>query len=121
MPQGNSERENLADAGGICLMQSDVRYGALSEEWAEDWGCGDDPFNVLAEWKALKIGFDGCDVFGWAPEHCTDEVQVDWGSYAWKCRGSELIELAKRKSNYVENAEGIIPDDIYGVVFIEMD
>ena len=31
--------------------------------------------------------------FGWTSEHCTDEIQVDWGSYAWKCKGKEIIEL----------------------------
>ncbi len=101
-------------------MLSNVGYGALSEEWAGNWGYGDDPFKVLAEWKGLRIGFDDCGVFGWTSVHCTDEVQVDWGSYAWKCRGSELIELAQRESNYVENIEGINPERIYGVVFIEM-
>ena len=101
-------------------MKNDVRYGVISEKSASNWGSEHDPFEVLAEWKELRIGFSGDGIFSWANEHCTDEVQVDWGSYAWKCRGKDLIELTQDESNYVEDAEGINPDGIYGVVFIEM-
>ena len=38
----------------------------------------------------------------------------------YKCRGKDLIGLTQDESNYVEDAEGINPDGIYGVVFIEM-
>ncbi len=102
-------------------MESCVFYGELSEEWEKNWGEGDDPFKVLKEDHGLSCGPVNVDVFGWANKHCYDEVQVDWGSYAWKCKGSDLIELHNSsEASYVYDIETVESDKTYGVVFIEL-
>ena len=101
-------------------MVSYVYYGELTDEWKNNWGAGDEPYDMLKKYNQISFGGDGMGIFSWAKEHCSDEVQVDWGSYAWKCRGEELIRLSRKKSNYVQDAELIDPEKEYGVVFIEI-
>ena len=98
-----------------------ARCGEISEEWEKNWGEGDDPFDVLKKSVSLDAFFLGGGVFGWADKHCTDEVQVDWGSWAWKCKGKELIELNKRHPwCHRAEIEDMDPEKTYGVVLIEM-
>lgn len=98
-----------------------IFYGEISDAWELDWGKGDDPFDVLKKQTCIDHFFFGGGVFAWAEEHCTDEVKVDWGSYAWKCKGRDLIELNNRSSTEQDPAiAGLDPDKTYGVVLIEM-
>lgn len=100
-----------------------IEYGEICEAWAENWGhAGHDPFEVLKESHAIRY-LDSSGWFGfqlWAYECCTDDIEIDWGSRAWKCKGKVLIDLAAKGSAEVNDIESVDPDKTYGVVFIEM-
>ena len=68
-------------------MAAEVFYG----EFAGEWGTEHDPFKiVVGKQHSLWFGMGG-SVFGWANEHCTDEVMVDWGS--------SIVSSAKSESS----------------------
>ena len=104
-------------------MVYSIEYGEICDAWEENWGnAGDDPFHVLKERHGIRFSI-GSGWFGfhlWADEHCTDRIEIDWGSRAWKCKGKELIDLDAEGSTEVYGIESVDPDKTYGVVFIEM-
>ena len=101
-----------------------IYVGEISEEWQKNWGKEHEPYDVLDIMFCINAFFGSGGEFYWTDKHCTDEVKVDWGSYAWKCKGKELIELLGT-SSFSEDFRGevktlcIEQDKEYGVVFIE--
>ena len=49
----------------------------------------------------------------------TDEVQADWGSFAYKCTKEQLRMLMQKTNCEIEKIDQLNPDQIYGIVFIE--
>lgn len=105
-------------------MVYSIRYGKICESWEQAWSTqnmDDNPYDVLQNDHGIEfpIGSGWYGFHLWADEHCTDEIQIDWGSRAWKCTGKELLLLNKQHPGTVSEAESIDPNEIYGVVFIE--
>ena len=97
-------------------------YGEISEAGKQVWdGKEISPFDILSKNRDIKCIGSWMDALGWARKDLREEVQVDWGSFAWKCFGRDLQKLAERKPRCViEDFEDIAPEKEYGVVFIEM-
>lgn len=49
----------------------------------------------------------------------TDQVQVDWGSFAYKCTKKQLQKLIEEKQCVISKIKQLDPDKTYGIVFIE--
>ena len=100
-----------------------IEYGEICDAWAANWGnASDNPFHVLKESHTIRfeIGSGWLGFHVWADEHCTDRIEIDWGSRAWKCKGQELIQLDRDGSTEIYDVETVDLDKTYGVVFIEM-
>ena len=97
-------------------------YGVISETGKTVWDDAEmSPFDILEKNKHIDIHSSWIDAFGWARKNLWDEVQVDWGSFAWKCIGKELLQLKDNKPCCdIDDLDGIEPEKEYGVVFIEM-
>ena len=54
-----------------------------------------------------------------AKELFTDQVQVDWGSFAYKCTKKQLQKLTEEKQCVISKIKQLDPEKIYGIVFIE--
>ena len=79
----------------------------------------DDPYEVLEKNNSIRAG-NWIEFFEYAKTHLSDEIQVDWGSFAWKCKGEDLLQMNRDICWSMENTDSIQPDKEYGVVFIEM-
>ena len=102
-----------------------IYYGDICEKWAKNWGTenpDDNPFKVLENDHAIvpRLGEGWLGFHFWADECCTDRIEIDWGSRAWKCTGKALIDLSRKWPDSVYNVDSVDPDKTYGVVFIEM-
>ncbi|MBO4219408.1 MAG: hypothetical protein J5933_00585 [Clostridia bacterium] len=97
-------------------------YGVISETGKTVWDDAElSPFDVLEKNIHIDLHASWLDAFGWARKNLRDEVQVDWGSFAWKCTGNDLLHLKEYKPDCdIEDQDEIVPDKEYGVVFIEM-
>ena len=113
-------------------MVCSAYFGILSEERKLDWDNGDDnPCGILSSQICLEG--KGHDVLRAGSNYFREKIQIDWGSFAWKCTPEEicrflcdykttlswLIEseeelLNKVKAYIAENA-----GEEFGVVFIE--
>ena len=49
----------------------------------------------------------------------TEEVQVDWGSFAYKCTCKQLQKLVSEMKCEIPKIQELDPDKVYGIVFIE--
>ena len=103
-------------------MIVEVFFGEISDERKLNWDNGEeDPFNVLkknyrVEWGDVQFLSDG-DVY------FHEQIQVDWGSYAWKCSKAEFVDYLKMRELKVSKEldwDSLPEDGQYGVVFIEM-
>lgn len=103
-------------------MMVDVFFGELSKERQKDWNFPDDnPYAVLQ--NDYKIWKAGTDVLWYGKEYFHDQIQIDWGSFAWKCSIEEFKE-------YLKYYHLDVPDELdlhtldktkqYGMVFIEV-
>ena len=99
-------------------MVSEIYYGKLSEYAKTNWENMNDPFKVLEEKKIIPMG-------GWTflfmdKKYFTNEIQCDWGSFAWKCSKKDLIRFQDESNCPLADIDTIEDDDECGVVFIEM-
>ena len=96
--------------------------GELTDYARENWKTMEEPFNVLqTEHKEQLWGVDWIEFRGWADVHFKEEVQVDWGSFAWKCDKKGIIEMYEHFGLEIpEFIEQLDPDKEYGAVMIEM-
>lgn len=101
-------------------MVGKIYYGDISEARQKQWNSGDDnPYEVLGD-NMSSISCDWMEFFDFARSHFSEEIQVDWGSFAYKCSGKELLKLENSCCASVENSREIDPEKEYGVVYIEM-
>lgn len=96
-----------------------VYYGEISKERKEKWDNGEEnPYNVLM-WRKQISGCSGQHFIYIARRLFKDEIQIDWGSFAWKAMKEDIFKL-KEEWNAEFDDEKILKEDIeYGVVFIE--
>ncbi len=103
-----------------------IYYGEISEEWNQNWEQKrkekeeGDPFEVLKETYDIHC-HDWMEFLHWAQSHLNDQINVDWGSSAWRCTGEDLHQLKRElKGTGIQRFKSIQPEKEYGVVFIEM-
>lgn len=96
-----------------------VYYGEISESRKENWDNGkENPYDVLASNKKIS-GYDWMSFFAIARRYLKDEIQIDWGSFAWKGCKSDILKLKKDWHAKLEDETFLKEDVEYGVVFIE--
>lgn len=98
-------------------MVSDIYYGKLSDYAKKHWYDMKDPFNVLEWQEVIKMG--SLDFLLVTKDNFTDQVQLDWGSFAWKCSKAALICFFVTHKLSCEIIDKLDENDEYGVVFIE--
>lgn len=100
-------------------MVYDVRYGELTESRKLCWDNKEDnPYDVL-KWHKKITAYDWINVLGTADKMLTDKIQIDWGSFAWKTNGKNLVQFVSAIGGTLEGRNQIDPNAEYGVVFIE--
>lgn len=100
-------------------MMSAIYCGRINEERLRTWQSNSNPYEILVENKEIhKIG--GWDFLDYANKSFSDKVQVDWGSFAYKCTGKQLNDFVDETKCEIENMEDINDTEIYGVVFVEL-
>ena len=113
-------------------MQCSAYFGELSEERKQNWNCADDnPYDVLQ--SPIKLTGKGHDLWEKGEKYFNGRIQIDWGSYAWKCTKEQIIVflegtittlpwLLDGEKKEIESIKQYIRergDTQYGVVFIE--
>ena len=99
-------------------MVYEILVGTIKPDKLNTWNENEEPFDILEDFKSIKE-IDWISFLGAARKLFTDEVQVDWGSFAFKATKAQLQQLAEK---YGARIEGLcdLPDENLGVVFIEM-
>ena len=96
-----------------------VFYGELSDARKETWDNGEDnPYDVLAENKEIH-GNDWISFLAIARKLFIEEIQIDWGSFAWKGTKGDLLKLKKEWHAKLEDEKKLKENVEYGIVFIE--
>lgn len=104
--------------GGLFMMYS-VYYGELSEARKEKWNNGEDnPYDILVKNKKIS-GYDWIKFLSIARQILKEEIQIDWGSFAWKGSKDDILKLKKEWRAKLEDEKFLKEDIEYGVVFIE--
>ena len=99
-------------------MMSSVFYGEIKEDKFQTWFENRDPYDILVENSRVeRLG--GWDFLFIAKELFKDEVQVDWGSFAYKCTRKQLQKLIGATKCVIPKIQELDPDKVYGIVFIE--
>lgn len=110
-------------------MMSDVYFGEIKDERLLTWNENEHPLDILVE--NIKIDcIGGWDFLAKANETFHDKVQVDWGSFAYKCKKCELIKvvndlfpklpwLEQQRRDIIQKIKELDDSALYGVVFIE--
>ncbi len=103
-------------------MDTCYYYGEISDEGKTVWDNNEiSPFDILSKNKHIEFRGGWVDFLGWARRCLHDEVQVDWGSFAWKGCGRDLQMLKENHPDCtIESFDDIEQEKEYGVVFIEM-
>ena len=98
-------------------MMSSIIYGEIKENQLRSWSENKNPYDILVENNRIeKLG--GWEFLEIANKLFSDEVQVDWGSFAYKCTKNQLKKL-KDQTGCEINLETLKTGEIYGIVFIE--
>ena len=102
-------------------MVSQIFHGEISNERSNKWDNGEDnPFVGLKKNNRIERVRSRIDFLGWARKHLSDKIQIDWGAFAWKGTGNDIMRLATDiQYSIIEGFDETDPDKIYGVVFIE--
>ena len=96
-------------------MMSSVFYGEIKEDRLNTWKENKNPYDILADNNRIeRLG--GWDFLFIADELFTDCVQVDWGSFAYKCTKEQLIELTRKTKCAISGIELLKPEKIYGIL-----
>lgn len=98
-------------------MMSSILYGEIKENQLRSWSENKNPYDILIENNRIeKLG--GWEFLEIANKLFSDEVQVDWGSFAYKCTKNQL-KILKDQMGCEINMETLKTGKIYGIVFIE--
>ena len=85
-------------------MMSSIFYGEIKEDRLNTWKENKNPYDILADNNRIeRLG--GWDFLFIADELFTDCVQVDWGSFAYKCTKEQLIELTRKTKCAISGIE----------------
>lgn len=96
-----------------------IYYGEISKTRKENWDNGEtNPYAVLEWTKNISI-YDWVAFLGTARKYFADEIQIDWGSFAWKAKMQDILNLKRDLYANVEGEKELKADTEYGVVFIE--
>ena len=103
-------------------MRYYVYYGEITEENIINWSTCEKPYAILKKNNPISGILPYWDEsLSWADTHFSDRIQVDWGSFAWKCCGQDLLEFNRAfPKTQIDGIDGIDRERLYGVVFIEM-
>ena len=93
--------------------------GRISAERQADWFHSDD--NPYAVWDGDALIQLICTIGtpSAADEYFRDQVDVDWGSVAWKANKNELTSFFRSRNFNVSALQVLNPGTDYAVVFIE--
>ena len=96
----------------------EILIGELSKDRELKWDNGmTDPYAVLG-----KNMFSCRCTIGTlqdANRYFHDEIQIDWGCFAWKAQKCELLKFFRRKGYAVDDLEQFDPFKEYAVVYID--
>lgn len=113
-------------------MMCSTYFGVLSEKRKSNWDNGDDnPFDVLQ--SRICLDGKGHDVLRAGSQYFNSKIQIDWGSFAWKCTPEEICRflcdykttlswMIKSEEELIEKVKAYITanqNEEYGVVFVE--
>ena len=100
---------------------TDVYIGELTEYTMQHWKDMGDPFEVLEKDNKAGIGLNWIEFMAWANSHLKNKVQIDWGSFAWRCDKDDMMRFCEDHrmvtSDFILN---MAPGKSYGAVLIEM-
>ncbi len=100
-------------------MVFSVYYGEISESRKENWDNGEEnPYDVLIANKKIS-DYDWISFLSIARTYLKEEIQIDWGSYAWKGCKADILKLKREWHAKLEDETSLKEDVEYGVVFIE--
>lgn len=100
-------------------MMYRIFYGELSEARKKKWDNGEDnSLDVLAWTKEIDC-MDWLAFLQSGKKYFKDELQIDWGSYAWKTDKDGILAMKRGLRAKVEDVKNLKENVEYGVVFIE--
>ena len=88
-------------------MMSSIFYGEIKEDRLNTWKGNKNPYDILADNNRIeRLG--GWDFLFIADELFTDCVQVDWGSFAYKCtkRAAYRIDEENKMHDFWDRTAG---------------
>ncbi len=99
------------------MSMTSLYYGKIKPERLATWNDNDNPYDILEERKEIvpKMGFE----LYTASKICSDEIKVDWGSFAYKCTKSQLRELEEKCRIKIDGLDELDDNVVYGLVWIE--
>lgn len=99
-------------------MLSSIYYGEIRAEKLASWNENKNPYEILEENnRVYKLG--GWKFLDVANQLFTDEKQVDWGSFAYKCTKEQLQELIAQTKCSIDKMDELESGKTYGIVFVE--
>lgn len=99
---------------------SAIYFGKIKEERLATWQTNSDPYDLLIEKHEIhQIG--GWEFLDYADKFFEDKVQVDWGSFAYKCTGKQLKLFRDSTNCEIKKCEDVKDDEIVGIVFVELN
>lgn len=99
------------------MSMTSLYYGEIKPERLETWNTNSDPYDILVERHEIspKLLFQ----LHYAERICSDEVKVDWGSFAYKCTKNQLQQLEETCKLKIEGLDDLEDGKVYGLVWIE--
>lgn len=113
-------------------MMCSAYFGELCEKRKENWNCGgENPYEILI--FPITLDRKGHKLLSLGDVYFHDRINIDWGSFAWKCNSKEIISflednkdtlpwLLKDEEQMIESIKRYISERgevAYGVVFVE--
>ena len=78
-----------------------------------------DPFDILREKREIHK-LDALKFLRTAEQLFTDQIQVDWGSFTYRCTKEQLKLLQTKTGCVIEGLDAMNTDAEYGIIFIEI-
>ena len=99
-------------------MICDGYVGELSEERKNNWDCkNDDPYAVLKNRILMTRGAHA--LLDKGDQYFREKLQIDWGSFAWKCNKEELDRFMKENDIKFQEKPELEETKEYGILFID--
>ena len=96
----------------------EILIGEISDDRNQKWDNGEtDPYTVIN--KTMFSGQCTISTLQEAGKYFYDEIQVDWGCFAWKARKCELMRFFRRKGYPLSELEHFDIYKEYAVVYID--